>query len=187
MSMYRVAPAIIGLLLCTSTLSAQPNLSAVASHTTARAHPTIYVDIKGTKQGQFPGDVPPAELKAHPHEIAALSLAYETEVPRNPQTGQATGKRIQKPVMFTHDVSAATPDLFQAAATNEVLTTVTITVWKADPNGMMSAHYTLTLTDAIVTSLRQFTEENILMEEVALTFRKMEIKVGAKTVTDDWM
>jgi type VI secretion system Hcp family effector len=180
MSMLRVAPAIVGLLFGASALSAQEKLAA---HSTARGHPTIYVDIKGQK-AQFPGDAATGPRK---NQIVALSLAYETEIPRNPQTGQATGKRMHKPVVFTHDVGPATPYLFEAAATNETLTTVTIEVGKVDANGLMTSSYTLTLTNATVTSLRQFTEENILMEEVALTFQKSEIKVGTKTATDDWM
>jgi type VI secretion system secreted protein Hcp len=194
MSMHRVALAIVALLLGASTLPAQ---LTQAAHTTARQHPTIYVNIKGKTQGQFPGDVPlgpnlqpgrPGAFTAPRHdEIVALSMAYETETPRNPQTGQATGKRMHKPVVFTHDVSAATPNLFEALATNETLSTVTITVGKLDANGQMTSSYTLILTNATVTALRQFDEENILMEEVSLTFQKIELKMGKWTATDDWM
>jgi type VI secretion system secreted protein Hcp len=181
MTAHHVVPAVVGLLLGTSTLSAQG--ITPAAHTTARQHPTIYVDIKGRNNVQFPGD---ATTGARKNQIVALSLTYETEIPRNPQTGQATGKRMHKPVVFTHDVSPATPYLFEAAARNETLPSVTIEVGKADANGLMTSSYTLKLTNATVTSLRQFTEENILMEEVALTFEKSEITVGTKTVTDDW-
>jgi type VI secretion system secreted protein Hcp len=183
MSMHRVAPAIVALLLGASTLPAQ------AVHTAARQHPTIYVEIKGTKQGQFPGDAPTGQPRpgAHTNDIVALSMDYEMETPRNPQTGQAIGKLVHKPVKFTHDVSAATLYLFEAAATGETLSTVTITVGKADANGLMTSSYTLILTNAAVTALRQFSEENILMEEVSLTFKTIELKMGTKTANDSWM
>jgi type VI secretion system Hcp family effector len=186
---HRVVPVLVGLLLgAPALLSAQATVSAQAkvASAAARTHPTIYVDIKGAKQLEFPGDAPPAELKAHPHEIAAFSLGYEVEAPHNAQTGQLAGRHMHKPVVFTHDVSVATPAIFQALVTNEALTTVTITVMKVDPNGVTSAHYTMTLTNAHVVSLRQFNEENQLLEEVSLTFQKIEIRVGTKTAMDDW-
>jgi type VI secretion system secreted protein Hcp len=183
MSMHRVAPAIVALLLGASTLPAQ---IAQAAHTTARHNPTIYVDIKGKVQGQFPGDALNGTRKNVKNEIVALSMAYEMETPRNPQTGQATGKHMHKPVVFTHDVSAATPYLFEAAAKNEPLTTVTIEVGRPDANGLITNQYTLILTNATVTALRQFSEENILMEEVSLTFQKIELRMGTKMASDDW-
>ncbi len=167
-----VAPAIVVLLLSASTLPAQV---AQAANITARQHPGIYVEIKGAKSGSFPGDV---LTGPHKGEIVALSLAYGMEISSDPRTGVPNGKRVHKPVVFTHDVSAATPDLFEALAKNETLATVTIT---------FGANYTLTLTNAHVTALRQFNEENLLVEEVTLTFQKIDLKAGTHTATDNWV
>lgn len=191
MIVHRVVPVpvLLGLLLGAPTLlSAQLTASAQAkvASAAARTHPTIYVDIKGKTQGEFPGDAPPLELGKHPHEIAAFSLGYDVDAPHNPLTGQVAGRRQHKPVVFTHDVSVATPAIFTALVNSEVLTTVTITVMKVDLNGVTSPHYTMKLTNAHVASLRQFNEENQLLEEVSLVFERIEIIVGTKSAADSW-
>jgi type VI secretion system secreted protein Hcp len=59
-------------------------------------------------------------------------------------------------VTITKDVDAATPQIFQALCTNEVLKSLTIEVYATGADGKESVAQTVRLTNAAVTSLRQF-------------------------------
>ena len=78
----------------------------------------FYVTVDGTKQGRFKGE---SKREQHAHKLAGLSFSYEVSSPRDASTGQATGKRRHGPVTFTKAWGAATPQLFEALVTNEVL------------------------------------------------------------------
>jgi type VI secretion system Hcp family effector len=76
-------------------------------------------------------------------------------------------------------VGASTTQFLTATARNETLKKVTLTFWKAglrDKNGMVSGEakeYVIVLEDGHVSSVRQYTEESRLLEEVAFTYRKI--------------
>ena len=81
----------------------------------------FYVSIEGTKQGKFKGE---STREAHRDKIPALAFSYEVTSPRDVATGQASGRRQHGPVTFVKAWGAASPQLFQALTTNEVLKTV---------------------------------------------------------------
>lgn len=184
MRLSRVALAVVGSLvsltaLMPSTLKAQDAFKNVP----ASKAPKIFVSIKGTKSGVFPGD---ALSGAHKTEIAASSFSFELTSPTDPNTGFTAGKRQYKPLVFTHSIGAASALLFGAEATNETLTTVIFTVVKTVAGGKEENFYTVTLTNARITSLRQYTVDGDPMEEVSLSFQKIVIEVGGKTAMDSW-
>src|SRR5262249_1750627 len=80
----------------------------------------FYVSIQGAKQGKFKGE----GAHAHKNVIPAHSFSYEVISPRDVATGQATGKRQHSPVTISKEWGAASPQLFQAAVTNEPLQSV---------------------------------------------------------------
>lgn len=84
---------------------------------------TIYVAIKGTKQGQFKGEAPQPNLV---DKIMAHKFLYEVSSPRDIASGQASGKRQHKPMVIVKEWGAASPQLFQALVTNELLPEVLV-------------------------------------------------------------
>ncbi|HEY5061326.1 MAG TPA: type VI secretion system tube protein TssD [Gemmatimonadaceae bacterium] len=144
----------------------------------------VFVTIKGLKSGVFPGD-----YLSGPHkgEIAASSFSFELTSPLDASSGLPNGKRQYKPVIFTHSISAAAALVVGAATSNESLTTATFVVYKPNASGAEMAYYTVTLTNAHVASVRQYTVDGDPMEEVSLTFQKITMDVGGKTASDDWM
>jgi type VI secretion system secreted protein Hcp len=72
--------------------------------------------IEGTRQGVFPG--------AKGGAIAGLRFSYAAMSPRDAASGQASGKRQHSPIVVTKMVGAASPQIFQALTTNEVLKSV---------------------------------------------------------------
>lgn len=83
----------------------------------------FFVSIKGSKQGQFKGELHEA---GHTAEIGGLRLSMKLDVPQDAATGRASGRRQYQPLIITKEWGAASPQILQAAATNEVLTTVSL-------------------------------------------------------------
>ena len=149
----------------------------------------IRVTIEGAKQGHFKGDNPAHEKEG----ISALKFSQEIGSPRDAATGVASGKRQHKPIVITKLLGPSSPELFEAIATNEVLKTVLIEFSHSNAGGGLEVYYTVKLTNASISSIRQYTEESKIgmtmqLEEVSLTFQKIEVQhLGAKTTgADDW-
>jgi type VI secretion system secreted protein Hcp len=90
-----------------------------------------YMIINGTKQGAFKGE------SKNPKRAGwsdVLALQYELITPRDTETGQASGKRQHNPLVSKKQWGAATPQLFQALATNEALEAVTFEFEKIGPD-----------------------------------------------------
>lgn len=140
----------------------------------------ISMTIEGTKQGVFPG--------AKAGGIAGLRFSYDVKSPRDVASGLATGKRQHGPVVVTKLVGTASPQLFQALTANELLKSVAIEL----PAGE-GAGYTVKLTNATVSEVKQYTEtlngQAAVLEDVSFTFQKIEVEDrGTRSMAmDDWM
>jgi len=156
----------------------------------------FYVSIEGQKQGKFKGESP---RDAHKAKLPGVRFSYECVSPRDANTGQASGKRQHRPVTFTKEWGAASPQIFQALVTNEVLKTVLFEFVHTTPEGTEEVYHTVKLTNATVSGLQQFvgqSEEGSKgelyatreLETVSMTFQKIEIenKVGKTVAMDDW-
>ena len=149
--------------------------------TNALASGEIRVVIEGSKQGQFK-----SETGGKDAAQAALAYRYEISSPRDAASGQASGKRMHSPVVLTRPVGAASPQLFQALATNEVLKSVQIDVLDSRTSAIL---YRIRLINASVSKIEQMTDaEGRLMENVSFTFQRIEFEHpgGKTTATDDW-
>jgi type VI secretion system secreted protein Hcp len=160
----------------------------------------FFVAIKGKKQGAFKGE---SAIDAHKSKIEGLAFEYEVKSPRDLTTGQASGKRQHQPITIVKEWGAATPQLFTACVTNEVLPEVTFEFVRTNENGEEYTFHKIKLTDATISTVRQFTSggsdaassakhsasgDTKEMEAVSFTFRKIEVEsVLAKTsALDDW-
>ncbi len=128
----------------------------------------FYISIEGQKQGKFKGEsgrgAPNGEGTDNGrglgrNKIAGVRFVSEASSPRDVATGQASGKRIHKPILVTKEWGAASPQLFQALVTNENLTDTT-----GDP---YDAHE---------------------LEDVSFVFQKIEVenKEGKTQAVDSW-
>lgn len=153
----------------------------------------FYVTIEGTKQGKFKGE---SQSAAHKDAIIGLRFSYDVKSARDVATGQASGKRQHSPVTITKEWGAATPQIYQALITNEVLKTVLLEFVQTNPDGVEEVYFTITLNNATVSEIRQYTGEETTganrdaqeLEEVSFTFQKitLEDKPGKTSVVDDW-
>ncbi len=146
----------------------------------------FYVTIEGSQQGKLKGD---SKRKAHKDAITGLAFEYAVTSPRAAGSGQATGRRQHSPITITKRWGAATPQLFQALVTNELLKSVLIEFVKTSPQGKEVVYHTVKLTNANVVSIEQYANpEDRELEEVSISFQKIEIdnKDGGTSAVDDW-
>jgi type VI secretion system secreted protein Hcp len=150
----------------------------------------FYVTIEGSKQGKFKGESALANAKGR---LEGLTFSSEVTSPRDVATGQATGKRSHSPITFTKQWGAASPQLFQAAVTNEILKSVLFEFVGVDKSGKEVIFETIKLTNATVADLKRTVDEHTPegargIDQVALVFQKIEITdTGSKTTaSDDW-
>jgi len=100
------------------------------------------VTIQGAVQGTFKGQGAGRDKD----KIPGVALTYGLLVPKDPASGFRTGKRQHNPVVFTKEWGAASPQLFQAAATNEVLKSVLFEFITTNTYGKEEVDYTIELT-----------------------------------------
>jgi type VI secretion system secreted protein Hcp len=157
-----------------------------------------YLTLTAAKQGVIKGG---ATAKGREGTIAVTSLSHEIATPIDPASGAAAGKRKHEPIAITMAIDQATPKLYQAATTNEILTTAKIGFWRpsADTSGTEVQYFTITLTNALIIEVALNTQdsvepapakgaESVEYEEIKLTYQKIEWTWtdGGITATDSW-
>ena len=160
---------------------------------------SAYVAIKGQKQGQFKGEA--VQEKRKDKWIPVASFTFGVRSPRDMASGGMMGKRQFEQLCLVKEWGASDPQVFQAASSNENLVEVTFEFTKASRTGEEYVYETLKLTNASVTSVRQFTahpgdtssasrsvSETQALAEVCFTFQKVEITNtdGRTMYVDDW-
>jgi type VI secretion system secreted protein Hcp len=154
----------------------------------------FYVTIEGTRTGRFHGESP---REAHRDKITGLEFFYEVASPRDPATGQATGRRQHKPITITKEWGAASPQIFQALVNNESLKSVLFEFVDISPEGTEMVSHTIRLRGATISAYRQYignvenfvfdsTRDSLKLENVSFTFQKIEItNIPAQTTATD--
>jgi type VI secretion system secreted protein Hcp len=151
------------------------------------------VTIKGARQGQFKGEL---HDPRHAGEIGGLRLSMGLDIPRDPATGQASGKRKHQPLTITKEWGAASFQILQAAITNEVLTEVQLKFVNSSPTGAEDVTCTVTLTNAGIAAFRRYIGEveatsgsgMLRLEDMSFTFERIVIQdlIGHTSFTDSW-
>jgi type VI secretion system secreted protein Hcp len=153
----------------------------------------IFITIEGVKQGKFKADGGPQ----FGDRIPVLQLGFEVDSPRDLASGQASGKRQYRPLSITKDWGAASPQLFQATATNEILKSVFIEIFRSTTAGTEEVVATIRLTNATIGKYRTSVSDATsgdgpagrLIDHAEFTFQKIEISnpVAKTGATDDWV
>ncbi len=151
----------------------------------------FYVLIEGPKQGPFANE---SVRKGHANRVVGLNFDYLVKTPRDPTTGVATGKRQHGPVVITKEWGAASPQLFQALVSNELLKAVVVEFYQVNQStGAEELAMLVTLTNATVSEIHQRSPSaaNLgrrQLEDVSFTFGAIEIQhLPGKTMATDQM
>jgi len=154
----------------------------------------IYATVTGAKQGAFKGET---TQKGREGKIPGVGFSYGVSVPRDATSGQATGKRIHRPVVFTKEWGASSPQFYTAAFTNEVLSTVLFEFFATSPSGTQVVDRTIKLTNAIIIECDQSlflpqsggpVIDSRDLHVISFTFQKIEITslTGGTSASDSW-
>lgn len=150
----------------------------------------FYVTVEAAKQGRLKGE---SLRQEHQDKLTGISFHYAVSSQRDIASGMASGKRQHKPVSFVKEWGAASPQLFQAAVTNETLKTVLFEFVKTNDNGEEAVHHTIRLTNAAISELEQFITgepeppaDPRALERISLTFQTIQIEnLGGQTSAID--
>ncbi len=160
----------------------------------------FYVSIEGTKQGKLKGE---SLRDAHKNKITGLSYSHEIQSPRDVATGLASGKRQHGPIAFTKEWGPASPQLFQALVSNEILKSVKFEFIHTTPEGIEEVYYTIELEHGTVSGIKSATGigqdssgssrhgeayDTHELEVIALTYKKITVShlPGKTSASDDW-
>jgi len=152
----------------------------------------ILCTVVGTVQGAFQGD--PA-TRGSPTLIAVYSLTQELKVPFDAATGQNTGKRQHSPLTIVKELDKSSPQFFTAAATNEVLKSVTCTLSRSSFNGQARAYFNIALTNATIVEIKDSgngvngAAQGDERERISFSYQKIELTdlESNTTAVDDWV
>jgi type VI secretion system secreted protein Hcp len=113
-----------------------------------------YLTMTGARTGAFTGGV---TLKGHAGAIEVLGLDGGLTDQIDSSTGQATGKTLCTGINFRKPTDRSTPQLFNAAATLETITTATFDEYQVTSTGALQVALQIKLTNAHVTSIHHVT------------------------------
>ena len=145
-----------------------------------------YLAITGYRQGLISGGASTQESignlykKGHENEILVQAYSHQIIIPRDPQSGQPTGKAVHKPFMISKVRDKSTPLILQALTTGEMLETCIIK-WYETKSGQDEVCYSIELEDAVIvdvqSSMPSCNDPSMAhmanLEEVYFSYRKI--------------
>ncbi len=160
-----------------------------------------YVKATGEKQGLFKGGV---IQKGREGLIQVISCSHSCESPRDPASGQATGKRRHDPWTFLAAYDQSITMWYQALCMNESLKEVIFSFYspnvlgKAGGSGVETLSYEIKLTNAFVSKVefQMLNNKNPELNRyenqfrVSMVYQKIEWTWkagGSKVAMDDWL
>jgi type VI secretion system secreted protein Hcp len=162
----------------------------------------IYVWFTGVKQGAIDGwGSWSGEDDQRGREGSSLVQEFEHKItiPRDPQSGLASGRRKHHPVQIVKRMDKASPKLYQALCEGERFSEVVFKWYRIDEKGAGGqVHYfTTTLEEAVLTEMKDWfpitadegKAQYSHFESLAFTYRKIKWawEDGTKIETeDDW-
>jgi type VI secretion system secreted protein Hcp len=152
------------------------------------------MELTGNTQGAIADGC--CNMQGRENTILCQALNHEVYIPRDPQTGRPTGKRVHNPLTITKVFDKSTPKLFQALSTGERMSNVTMKYYRIDPSGKEEHYFTIKLEDAIIVSVKpwvpnaldQSRERFTHMEDVSFTYSKIiwTWEVDGVEAQDSW-
>jgi type VI secretion system secreted protein Hcp len=109
-----------------------------------------YLTVTGNTQGEMQGS---CNIKGHEDTMMINEVHHSIEIPKSPQTGLPTGKRIHNPLKVMKNIDKASPKLFQALCSGEQLSDVKLSYYRISPAGKEELYFVTELKNAIIVSI----------------------------------
>lgn len=152
-----------------------------------------YLRLTGEQTGEIKGSI---AQKGREGKIGVIAVSHTVVSPRDAASGQATGRNQHSPLVITKELDRASPLLHQAQAGNENFKEFVLEFWRPSSTGAEQQHYTMTLGNASIASLRMVmanVRDPSLMkldiyEEVAFTYQRITWtwNDGGISAKDEW-
>ncbi len=104
----------------------------------------VFAQVVGAIQGPIEGS---SERPSREGFVEAFGFGHEVRVPHDPGTGLPSGPRVHSPFKMVKLFDKATPGLYQALTTDEIVQ-VTIQWYRVDDAGSEQHYFTAELSDA---------------------------------------
>lgn len=140
-----------------------------------------FMTIDGHSQGQI--TTGGSLMRGRENSVGVIKFEHEVSLPTDAASGRATGRRFHRPVIITKEIDRTSPLLSQAMCNAESLT-VRLKFWRPMPDGTgrQEHFYTITLTNAHITSIRSelpfvndpSTAQYPCLEVVSFAFEEIE-------------
>jgi type VI secretion system secreted protein Hcp len=141
-----------------------------------------FLTVTGNTQGEIEGS---CTIKGHEKTMLIQALDHTIEIPKSPQTGLPTGKRIHGPLTLVKEIDKASPKLFQALTSGEQLSDVKLSYYRISPAGKEELYYTVELKNAIITHMKKFFPN--CLDPVSKTIGHMEeVAFTYETIIETW-
>jgi len=142
---------------------------------------TSHMEVTGKNQGKIDGS---CDMEGREDTILVYAMDHRIHIPRDPQSGLPSGKRIHGPLTIEKETDKSSPMLKQALCSGEQLNEVVIKKYRIDPTGSEEHYYTITLEDAIIVEVNPYMPLAFLtenepyrhMEKVSFTYSKIKWK-----------
>lgn len=161
-----------------------------------------YISIEGKTQGNITKDAFTADsvgnifVEGHEDQILVQEIEHRVTTPTDPQSGQPSGQRVHKPFVFTSALNKASPLMYQALATGEMLPTVEVKWYRTSIDGKQEHFFTTKLEDATIVDINtvlphaQDSSKSGYTQliKVSMAYRKITWThtVAGTEASDDW-
>ncbi|MDW6091236.1 Hcp family type VI secretion system effector [Vibrio rhizosphaerae] len=118
-----------------------------------------YISIEGETQGLITSGACTADsigdsfVEGHEDEMMVQQFDHVVSVPTDPQSGQPAGQRVHKPFKFTVNLNKAVPLLYNALASGEKMSSVTLKWYRTSIEGKQENFFTTTLENATIVNI----------------------------------
>lgn len=161
-----------------------------------------YLTLSGDNQGDMSSGATGADSigtlskSDHENEIQVQAFKVNMTVPKDPQSGQPTGRRIHTGLTFTKVVDKSSPMLMQALATGEQIKDATFKFFRTSSSGTQEHYYTIELEEALITDITTWFPNALdpsngpigHMEDVTLSYKAINEthEVAGTSGSDNW-
>ena len=142
----------------------------------------MFLTVTGNTQGAIDGS---CDIRGHENTMLVQSVDHIIEIPKSPQTGLPTGKRIHGSLTLCKELDKASPKLFQALTSGEQLSSVKLSYYRISPAGKEELYYTTELKNAIITEIKTWVPN--CLDPNNKTMGHMEyVSFTYETIIDTW-
>ncbi len=161
-----------------------------------------YMTIEGRTQGNITQNAFTEDSvgniwqEGHENEVLVQAFKHNVMIPRDPRSGQPTGQRVHQPMTVTKIFDKASPLLYNALCSGEVLPKVEIKWYRTAASGAQEHYFNILMEDAIIVDIQGYMPNcrdpaNAAfthLEDVSFSYRKItwDHDVAGTSGSDDW-